>query len=220
MRTPNLDIIRGNQPLLRMFLTFLQQRNLVRLYQFYYEHGDEVTAYRLFYDKVTAPEKAFLGKIYAAVIRAYMSELVKATTALENENYRGGSATAVEQEVHRRAFASPGWKTTFEKSMEHIGKLLEKLATDEFLKSKPYQTYVRATIKKQGKSMRKNLKLDAEMNDFLGLAFAIQTGDGPTVRRLSQEIAEAETVTTKKKKKATDIVADLRNMLKSTFQGG
>ncbi|MEM7742235.1 MAG: hypothetical protein AAF409_00880 [Pseudomonadota bacterium] len=208
MRTPNLDTIRGNRTLLQMFLKFLQRRNLVRLYQFYYEHENEVTAYRLSYDKVTAPEKAFLGKVYTAVIWAYTNELVKATNALENDNYRGGSATAAKQEVHRRAFASTGWKATFEKSMDHIGKLLEKLATDEFLKSKPYQTYVRATIKKKGKSMRKNFKLDVEIDDFLGLAFAVQTGDGPTVRRLSQEIAEAETVKTKKKTKATDIVSD------------
>ena len=104
------------------------------------------------------------------------------------------------------------------RNAHHIGKNLEKLVNNHFLKSKEYKAYVKSTIKSQGKSLRKDLKLEAEVDDVIGLAFALETGDTGEANRISVQIAKAEEAAGRKGTKAKDVMKRMGAMVAKRFK--
>ena len=201
MSTPNLDRIRKNSDLGTAFVKFLNAKKLTRLYKNYYKLDDPSKAWEWF-DDMTGPEKTVAGKVHSfpAILVGKAFEQAKKNKGSDlSTDEKGELFDAIKQGNH--------WRTNiYPKSMDHIGKNLEKLANGGFLKSKEYKAYVKSTIKGQAKSLRKDLKLEAEVDDIIGLAFAMETGDTGEANRISVQIAKAEEAAGRKGTKAKDIM--------------
>ncbi|MBP1852546.1 hypothetical protein [Rhizobium halophytocola] len=209
MATPNLDRIRKNSDIGTVFVKFLAAQKLSRLYQNYYEM-DAKEAWDWF-STMTQQEKKLVGNVHA--LPAIMT--MKAIAAAEAKN--GGTLSTAEKTKIEDRIKADSWGNIYIKAMETIGKKLEELATDTFLKSKEYQSYVKKTIKSQGSALRKDLKLEADVDDVIGLAFALETGDTGAANRISVQIAKAEVAAGRKGTSASSILKMMRAKVAQKF---
>lgn len=213
MPTPHLDKVRKNATLHKVFVAHIKARKLQKLYAFVLKNDDPLKAIEFFFNEANASEVAFMGNYRNPVLKAWGITKNNEEILMRGEGLDPTGADkgiVFDRVANNRAFHG-----VFYKTMEKIEELFDKEAeSDTFLKSKVYKAYVKAEIKKQAKSLRKDLKLEAKVDDIIGLAFAVQTGDAGSTRTLSNLIAEAETKATKKKYKGASIVAGMQQALK------
>ena len=213
MPTPNLDKVRKNAALHKVFVAYIKSKKLGKLYAFMLKNDDPIKAIDFFFNEANASEVAFMGNLRNPVLKAWNITKNNEEILMRGE---GLDPTGADKgKVFDRVAENRAFEGVFFKVMAKIDELFDGLSKgDEFLKSKTYKAYVKAEIKKQAKGLRKDLKIDADMDDFIGLAFAVQTGDAGSTRTLSNLIAEAETKAKKKKYKGASIVSAMQTALK------
>lgn len=69
--------IRCDNKLFAAFKKFLERKKLWRTYDFYFNHGDEKTAYGTYWSNLTATEKKLAGKAAKVVEIILLQELQK-----------------------------------------------------------------------------------------------------------------------------------------------
>ncbi|WP_299963812.1 hypothetical protein [uncultured Roseobacter sp.] len=212
MPTPNLTKVRKNKELHKVFAAYLKSKGYTNLYTFVLANDDPAKSLTFFNEDINGAEERFVGRLKNVMIGAW----AKTKTNVENEmRAQGLDPTGADKpQVWNRIFRDRQFVRIYEQLMGKVEELFEELSkSDDFLKSKPYKEYVRKEIKKHGKALRKDLKMEAEVDDIIGLAFAVQTGDTGSTRSLSNLIAEAEGKATKKKTKGATIVANMQKAL-------
>ncbi|MEP2639691.1 hypothetical protein [Roseobacter sp.] len=212
MPTPNLDTVRKNAALHKVFVAYIKAKHLGKLYAFVLKTDNPLKAIEFFFNEVNKAEEKFIGKYRNPVLKAWSITKTNVEAKMRRDGLDPDGAD--KGKVWDIVAEDRAFHGIFFKTMEKIDELFDGLSqSPEFLKSAPYKAYVKAEIKKQAKGLRKNLKLDAELDDIIGLAFAVQTGDANSTRNLSDLIAEVETKTKKKKTKGSSIVSDMKKAL-------
>lgn len=218
MSTPNLNTIRKNAQLHKVFVGYLNGKNYISLYKFMLKNNDIMEAVDFFATKINGHEEKFLGKLKNVMLGAWGK--IKKNVESQMRNDGKDPTGADKNQVADLIFEDPQLERIYFQLMGRVEDLFEDLSqSDDFLKSKSYQTYVKQTIKKNSKSLQKDLKLEADRDDFLGLAFALQTGDSGSARSLSNLIAEADEKKTKKKTRGGDVLSRMQKALKKIGLG-
>jgi hypothetical protein len=219
MPMPHLTKIRKNAELHKVFLAYLKSKQIINLYKAVLTLGTPEQGVPFFTEKTNSAEKAFLGKLSKVMLVAWSNAKQRA----ENEA-AANNQTLNPDQLHERIMADRLLEKHFYEMMRRTEQLFEDLSKgDEFLKSKPYKAYIRKAIKKEDKALKKDLKLEAAVDDIIGLAFAVEAGNDAEARKLADLIAETDAVKnkTKKKTKGSAVIAMMKKaMVKRDFISG
>lgn len=219
MPMPHLTKIRKNSELHKVFLAYLKSKKIIDLYKAVLTLRTPQQGVPFFVEKTNSAEKAFLGQLSKVMLVAWANAKKRA----ENEA-AANNETLNAAELHARIMQDRRLEAHFQEMKKRTEQLFEDLSKgDEFLKSKPYKAYIRKAIKKEDKALKKELKLEAEVDDIIGLAFAVEAGNDAEARKLADLIAETDAVKnkTKKKAKGSTVIAMMRKaMTKRNFITG
>jgi len=113
-------------------------------------------------------------------------------------------------EIEAAMRQSPTRKKLVKVAIVSLNERFRELAAKESPRTPEYAACQRKKVEDQARTAAKELELEREMDEFLGLAVSVRTGDATTPRRLSQSLAKKHKPKKRAARSAVDLLACFR----------
>ena len=198
------------------------KKKLQRLLDFTLTDDDPAGAFWGFVQNHTAAENKFtkgmLVKVFTAhetLFKTQEKKIVKADPDFKNRD-RIDHMEPFDYVVNA-VNESPEWAKVYKTMMVALRTRLVTFVNDEFPHTPEYAAHIRAVGERDAAKLARDMELDREMDEFLGLTVAVAQNDTAAVNRLSRQLSERHAPKRGKRFKPGDIVKKIKTKFSAKF---
>ncbi|MEM7743093.1 MAG: hypothetical protein AAF409_05230 [Pseudomonadota bacterium] len=191
------------------------KKKLQRLLDFTLTDDDPTSAFWGFLHNHTGPENKFSNGTLTKVMNAHEKLLDKQRKKIVKIDPNFEDRDKIDHMspfdyVVNAVNESSEWKQIYKAMMVSLKTRLVTFVNNEFPHTPEYAAYFRAVGERDAAKLAREMELDRELDDFLGLTVAVAQNDTAAVNRLSRQLSDRHQPRRGKKFKPGDIVKKIK----------
>ena len=195
---------------------------LQRLLDFTLTDNDPAGAFWGFVQNHTGPENTFAKGTLAKVKDAHQNLVAKQYKKIIKDDPNFIDRDKIDQMspmdyLVNAVNESSEWTKVYKTMMVALRTRLVTFVNEEFPHTPEYAAHFRAVGERDAAKLARDMELDRELDEFLGLTVAVAQNDTAAVNRLSRQLSERHAPKRGKKIKPGDIVKKIKAKFSAKF---